>query len=117
MQVHGGDGLRRVAERAVLNANWIRRRLSDTYDVPFDRPCMHEVVLSAAKLQEGVRHQGARRGKRLLEEGFHSPTIYFPLIVDEALMIEPTETESLQTLEALARRSRRLPPRRQRGCR
>jgi glycine dehydrogenase subunit 2 len=102
MQVHGGDGLRRVAERAVLNANWIRHRLSDTYEVPFDRPCMHEVVLSVAKLKKAYGTKALDVGKRLLEEGFHSPTIYFPLIVDEALMIEPTETESLQTLEALA---------------
>jgi glycine dehydrogenase subunit 2 len=102
MEVHGGDGLRRVAERAVLNANWIRRRLSDTYEVPFDRPCMHEVVLSVANLKKAYGTRALDVGKRLLEEGFHSPTIYFPLIVDEALMIEPTETESLQTLEALA---------------
>jgi glycine dehydrogenase subunit 2 len=102
MEVHGGDGLRRVAERAVLNANWIRRRLSDTYDVPFDRPCMHEVVLSAATLRKKFGTKALDVGKRLLEFGFHSPTVYFPLIVDEALMIEPTETESLQTLEALA---------------
>jgi glycine cleavage system P protein (glycine dehydrogenase) subunit 2 len=102
MEVHGGDGLRRVAERAVLNANWIRRRLSDTYLVPFDRPCMHEVVLSVANLKKANGTKALDVGKRLLEEGFHSPTIYFPLIVEEALMIEPTETESLQTLEALA---------------
>ena len=100
--VHGGDGLRRVAERAVLNANWLRVRLKDTLDTPFDRPCMHEVVLSASTLrkQQGVKALDV--AKRLLEEGFHAPTVYFPLIVDEALMIEPTETESLQTLEALA---------------
>jgi len=102
IEVHGGDGLRRVAERAVLNANWIRRRLSASYDVPFDRPCMHEVVLSASTLRKQHGTKALDVGKRLLEFGFHSPTIYFPLIVDEALMIEPTETESLQTLEALA---------------
>ncbi len=102
MEVHGGDGLRRVAERAVLNANWIRRRLSSTYEVPFDRPCMHEVVLSVANLKRAYGTRALDVGKGLLEEGFHSPTVYFPLIVDEALMIEPTETESLQTLEALA---------------
>jgi glycine dehydrogenase subunit 2 len=102
MEVHGGDGLRRVAERAVLNANWIRHRLSASYDVPFDRPCMHEVVLSAATLRKRYGTKALDVGKRLLEFGFHSPTVYFPLIVDEALMIEPTETESLQTLEALA---------------
>jgi len=100
--VHGGDGLRRVAERAVLNANWLRVRLSGVFDVPFDRPCMHEVVLSAATLKKERGVRALDVAKRLLEEGFHSPTVYFPLIVDEALMIEPTETESPQTLAALA---------------
>ncbi len=102
LEVHGADGLRRVAERAVLNANWLRVRLQGIYDVPYDRMCMHEVVLSAARLrrQHGVKALDV--AKRLLEEGFHSPTVYFPLVVDEALMVEPTETESLQTLEALA---------------
>ena len=102
ISVHGGDGLRRVAERAVLNANWLRQRLSGVYDVPFDRPCMHEVVLSASTLRRQYGVKALDVGKRLLEEGFHAPTIYFPLIVEEALMIEPTETESPQTLEALA---------------
>ena len=100
--VHGGDGLRRVAERAVLNANWLRVRLGGTFDVPFDRPCMHEVVFSAATLRKQHGTKALDVAKRLLEDGFHSPTVYFPLIVDEALMLEPTETESLQTLEALA---------------
>jgi glycine dehydrogenase subunit 2 len=100
--VHGGDGLRRVAERAVLNANWLRARLDGAYDVPFDRPCMHEVVLSAATLRRRFGLRALDVAKRLLEEGFHAPTIYFPLVVEEALMVEPTETESLQTLEALA---------------
>ncbi len=98
----GGDGLRRVAEIAVLNANWLRRRLAGTYDVPHDRPCMHECVVSAASL---ARARGVRAldvAKRLLEEGFHAPTVSFPLVVKEALMIEPTETESPQTLAALA---------------
>jgi len=100
--VHGGDGLRRVAERAVLNANWLRVRLSRTFDVPFDRPCMHEVVLAASSLKKAHGVRALDVAKRLLEDGFHSPTVYFPLIVDEALMVEPTETESLQTLQALA---------------
>ncbi|MHB1710709.1 MAG: aminomethyl-transferring glycine dehydrogenase subunit GcvPB [Acidimicrobiales bacterium] len=100
--VNGGDGLRRVAEIAVLNANWIRQRLSGTFDVPFDRPCMHEVVLSSRNLKQAHGVRAIDVAKRLLEEGFHSPTVYFPLIVEEALMIEPTETESPQTLEALA---------------
>ncbi len=102
IEVHGGDGLRRVSERAVLNANWIRQRLSTKFDVAFDRPCMHEVVLSLAKLRKDHGVKALDIAKRVMEEGFHAPTVYFPLIVDEALMIEPTETESLQTLEALA---------------
>ena len=102
IQVNGGDGLRRVAQLAVLNANWLRRRLAGVYDAPFDRSCMHEFVVSAAGLKKRTGVKALDVAKRLLEEGFHSPTVYFPLIVEEALMIEPTETESLQTLEALA---------------
>ena len=100
--VHGGDGLRRIAERAVLNANWLRVRLAGVFDTPFDRACMHEVVFAASTLRKEHGVKALDVAKRLLEEGFHAPTVYFPLIVDEALMIEPTETESLQTLEALA---------------
>ena len=106
--VHGDDGLRRIAQRAVLNANWLRRRLHATYDVPYDRPCMHEFVLSAAPLKRATGVRAVDVAKRLLEEGFHAPTVYFPLTVDEALMIEPTETESLQTLEALAEAFERI---------
>ncbi len=106
--VNGGDGLRRIAEIAVLNANWIRVRLHGTYDVPFDRPCMHEVVLSARSLKQEYGVRALDVAKRLLEEGFHAPTVYFPLVVDEALMIEPTETESPQTLEALAESLERI---------
>ncbi len=98
----GGDGLRRVAEIAVLNANWLRRRLGDHYDVPHDRACMHECVVSAAGLKRRTGVRAADVAKRLLEEGFHAPTVSFPLVVEEALMIEPTETESPQTLAALA---------------
>jgi glycine dehydrogenase subunit 2 len=100
--VNGGDGLKQIAQIAVLNANWIRQRLHTTYDVPFDRPCMHEVVLSTRSLKAAHGVRALDVAKRLLEEGFHAPTVYFPLIVEEALMIEPTETESPQTLEALA---------------
>ncbi|HEX8769546.1 MAG TPA: aminomethyl-transferring glycine dehydrogenase subunit GcvPB, partial [Acidimicrobiales bacterium] len=99
---NGGDGLRRVAEAAVLNGNWLRHRIRGAYDVPYDRPSMHEFVASAASLRKRVGLRAADVAKRLLEEGFHAPTVYFPLIVEEALMIEPTETESLQTLEDLA---------------
>ena len=99
---NGGDGLRRVAEGAVLNANWLRHRLRGVYDLPYDRPNMHEFVASTASLKKQKGMRALDVGKRLLEEGFHAPTVYFPLIVDEALMIEPTETESPQTLAALA---------------
>ena len=102
IDVHGGDGLRRVAEHAVLNANWLRTRLRETLPAAHDRTCMHECVLTAAPLKSKYGVRGLDVAKALLEEGFHSPTVYFPLIVDEALMFEPTETESLQTLEALA---------------
>jgi glycine dehydrogenase subunit 2 len=98
---NGGPGLRRVAEAAVLNANWLRVRLRGTYDIPYDRPNMHEFVASTTSLKKQKGLKAIDVAKRLLEEGFHAPTVYFPLIVDEALMIEPTETESLQALEAL----------------
>jgi glycine dehydrogenase subunit 2 len=100
--LNGGDGLRRVAEAAVLNANWLRQRLRGTYDIPYDRPNMHEFVASTTSLKKAHGLKALDVAKRLLEEGFHSPTVYFPLIVDEALMIEPTETESPQTVAALA---------------
>src|SRR5207248_8484306 len=94
--------LQRVAEAAVLNANWLRQRLRGTYDIPYDRPNMHEFVASTASLKKARGLRALDVAKRLLEEGFHAPTVYFPLIVEEALMIEPTETESPQTVEALA---------------
>ena len=100
--VNGGDGLRRVSEAAVLNANWLRLRLRGVYDIPYDRPNMHEFVASTTALKKATGLKALDVAKRLLEEGFHAPTVYFPLIVDEALMLEPTETESLQTLEAMA---------------
>jgi glycine dehydrogenase subunit 2 len=102
INVHGGDGLTRVAQHAVLNANWLRKRLEATLPAAYDRVCMHECVLTATPLKAKYGVKGLDVAKALLEEGFHSPTVYFPLIVDEALMFEPTETESLQTLEALA---------------
>jgi glycine dehydrogenase subunit 2 len=100
---NGADGLQKVSEAAVLNANWLLSRLRGVYSVPFDRPAMHEVVVStkaAPGMQAGVRALDV--GKRLLEKGFHAPTVYFPLVVPEALMIEPTETESPETVAALA---------------
>ena len=94
----GPDGLRAVSENAVLNANYIRARLTGVYDLPYDRICMHEAVFSGrqqAKL--GVRTLDI--AKRLIDFGIHPPTVYFPLIVEEALMIEPTETETRATLD------------------
>ncbi len=102
IRANGADGLRRVAETAVLNANWLRHRLSGVLDVAYDRPCMHEVVFSAQRLRRAYGVKASDVGKRLLEYGFHAPTVAFPLVVDEALMVEPTETESPETLEALA---------------
>jgi glycine dehydrogenase subunit 2 len=108
IKVHGGDGLTRVAQHAVLNANWLRQRLHATLPAAYDRVCMHESVHSATSLKSKYGVRGLDVAKALLEEGFHSPTVYFPLIIEEALMFEPTETESLQTLEALAEAVERI---------
>jgi glycine dehydrogenase subunit 2 len=97
----GGDGLRAASEQAVLSANYLKEKLKGTYPVPYDRPCMHEFVLSGGKLR---REHGIRTldvAKRLLDHGVHPPTIYFPLIVEEAIMFEPTETESLADLDRM----------------
>ncbi len=102
IDVHGGDGLTRVAQHAVLNANWLRHRLRHVLPAAYDRPCMHECVLTASAFKQQHSVKALDLAKRLMEKGFHAPTVYFPLIVDEALMFEPTETESLQTLEAMA---------------
>lgn len=98
---HGAEGLRNVSERAVINANYLMRRLAQHFDLPYDRHCMHEFVLSGKRQKkQGVRTLDI--AKRLLDYGVHAPTIYFPLIVDEAIMIEPTETESKETLDEFA---------------
>jgi glycine dehydrogenase subunit 2 len=89
-----------MSEAAVLNANYILARLKDAYDLPFDRLCMHEFVLSARNLKREYGASALDVAKRLMDYGFHPPTIYFPLIVPEALMIEPTETETKETLDA-----------------
>jgi glycine dehydrogenase subunit 2 len=94
----GPDGLRRVSEVAVANANYILSRLRGAYNVPYDRICMHECVLDdQVQLKHGVKTLDI--AKRLMDYGFHPPTIYFPLIVHGAIMIEPTETESKETLD------------------
>ncbi len=108
IDVHGGDGLTRVAQYAVLNANWLRERLRATLPAAYDRPCMHECVLTSSQIKAQHNVRALDIAKSLLEEGFHAPTVYFPLIVDEALMFEPTETESPQTLEALAEALERI---------
>jgi glycine dehydrogenase subunit 2 len=97
-----GPRLREMSEAAVLNANYLLARLKDTYDLPFDRLCLHEFVLSARTLKREYGVTALDIAKRLMDYGFHPPTIYFPLIVPEALMIEPTETEAKETLDAFA---------------
>jgi glycine dehydrogenase subunit 2 len=94
----GGKGLMSASENAVLNSNYLKDRLKDDFEMPYDQLRKHEFVLSGAPLKKrGLRTLDF--AKRLLDYGFHAPTIYFPLIVDEAIMIEPTETESRETLD------------------
>ena len=97
--MHGPDGLRDISEYAVLNANYILARLRDTYHVPYDRICMHEFV-AEGRWKDAPDVHALDIAKRLMDYGFHPPTNYFPLIVHEALMIEPTETENKDTLDA-----------------
>ena len=96
----GRGGLVRVSEAAVLSANYLRACLADLIEVPYNRVCMHEFVASAEKLATDKHVRALDLAKALLDRGYHAPTIYFPLIVKEALMFEPTETESKQTLDA-----------------
>jgi glycine dehydrogenase subunit 2 len=94
-----GPGLREMSEVAVLNANYLLARLRDVYELPYDRLCMHEFVLSARRLKREHGITALDVAKRLMDYGYHPPTIYFPLVVPEALMIEPTETEAKETLD------------------
>jgi glycine dehydrogenase subunit 2 len=97
MLAMGEDGIKEMSRRAILNANFIRKRLSDVFHAVTDEPCMHEAVFSGTPiLEHGVKTLDI--AKRLLDYGFYAPTIYFPLIVPEAMMIEPTETETPETL-------------------
>jgi len=96
----GADGLKQASENAVLNANYMMKRLKEHYYLKYDRDCQHEFVISAKWQKEKYGVKALDIAKRLIDYGFHPPTVYFPLIVEEALMIEPTETESKETLDA-----------------
>jgi glycine dehydrogenase subunit 2 len=98
MRMHGGTGLRAVTDHAVMNANYLRVKLQDTYHLPYDRFCMHEFVVEG-RWEDAPGVRALDVSKRLMDFGIHPPTNYFPLIVHEALMIEPTETESKETLD------------------
>jgi glycine dehydrogenase subunit 2 len=103
----GGDGLTEASETAVLNANYLLARLKEDgvgehLPVAFDRLCMHEFVLSGAPMKRNLGLRTTDLAKRLLDHGYHPPTVYFPLLVDEALLVEPTETETKETLDNFA---------------
>jgi len=102
LRSHGADGLRAVAENAVLNANYLRERVRHLLPVPQGERCMHEFVASASRLKSERGISAMDLAKRLLDYGFHAPTVYFPLTIREAVMIEPTETESKEMLDAFA---------------
>ena len=95
----GADGLSLASQLAVLNANYLRVRLSEILEIPYNSSCKHEFVLSARKLREEYGISATDIAKGLIDRGIHPPTVYFPLIVPEALMVEPTETESKETLD------------------
>lgn len=102
IRAHGAAGLREVSDDAVLAANYLKHRLVGSYDLPYDRPCKHEFVASAASIKAATGVRTLDIAKRLIDFGFHPPTIYFPLIVEEGMLIEPTETESVETIDAFA---------------
>ena len=99
MSTLGKEGIANISRDAVINANYILSKLKDYYDLPYDRSCMHEVVFSARSLRRERGVSALDVAKRLIDYGIHPPTMYFPLIVEEALMVEPTETESKETLD------------------
>jgi glycine dehydrogenase subunit 2 len=104
LRTHGASGLAEVTDDAVLAANYLKHRIatSGIYDVPFPGVCKHEFIASASSIKKRTGVRTLDIAKRLLDHGFHAPTVYFPLTVDEAMLIEPTETESLETLDAFA---------------
>ncbi len=103
-----GPGLKEMSETAVLNANYLLAQLKDTYELPYDRHCMHEFVLSARNLKRDTGISALDVAKRLMDFGIHPPTVYFPLVVPEALMIEPTETEPKERLDEFIDVMRRI---------
>jgi glycine dehydrogenase subunit 2 len=102
IKAHGASGLREVTDDAVLAANYLKHRLAGVYDIPHERACKHEFVASAASIKKRTGVRTLDIAKRLIDYGFHPPTIYFPLIVEEGMLIEPTETESIETLDSFA---------------
>ena len=98
----GPDGLKAVSEHAVLNANYLLALIKEGYEIPHGDRCMHEFVASARKMLREKKIRAMDICKRLLDYGYHAPTVYFPMVVSEALMMEPTETESKETLDAFA---------------
>jgi len=105
---NGGDGLARVSQLAVLNANYLRVKVREFLETPYDEPCRHEFVASAQALKRESGVRALDLAKALLDRGYHAPTIYFPLLVPECLMIEPTETESKETLDAFVEAFREI---------
>ena len=99
IRMQGADGILKVSQNAIINANYLMRKLEKYYHVPYNDNCMHEFVATAKKQKENYGIKTLDIAKRILDKGFHAPTIYFPLIVSEAMMIEPTETESKETLD------------------
>ena len=104
LRTHGASGLAEITDDAVLAANYLKDRLADSglYDIPFPGVCKHEFIASATSIKKKTGVRTLDIAKRLLDHGFHAPTVYFPLTVDEAMLIEPTETESIETLDAFA---------------
>jgi glycine dehydrogenase subunit 2 len=104
----GQEGILEASENAVLNANYLMSKLSDLYEVAYKEPCMHEFVLSIEELKKRQGVSAMDIAKSLLDYGMHPPTMYFPMIVHEALMIEPTETESIDVLDEAAEAFRQI---------
>jgi glycine dehydrogenase subunit 2 len=108
IRANGAEGLKRVSELAILNANYVKTKVSEFLDVPYAEFCRHEFVASGAELKRETGVKAFDIAKALLDRGYHAPTVYFPLIVNECLMIEPTETESKETLDAFVEALREI---------